>query len=580
MSGSAQTAHVPTVTVVAGGSVESTTTDDLGRLLSRLDRRRDDWVRVPIERRVEYLRSAVSGVLEVAPAWVDRACSAKGVPRDSGWAGEEWISGPMVTVRYLRLLIAALEAGGRPQPASIATGPGGRTVARVFPAEFVDRVLYPGIEADVWIEPGKLPSQGRIYRRKEAGEFPPGCVCLVLGAGNIAAIPPTDLAQKLFAEDEVVVVKMNPVNDYLGPLLARAFRDLVDDGFLGFVYGGPEIAHAAIHDDRVGSLHLTGSDRTYDAIVWGSDPEEQARRKASNSPVVDKPFTAELGCVSPVLVSPGAWDPAELAFQAKNVAGMVTHNASFNCNAAKVLVLPTGWRQRDEFLDAVRDALAATPTRPAYYPGANERYGAFLDRYPQATVLGETGERAVPWTLVPDVPAVPGEYALQTEAFCGVLAQIEVDAGRECDPATFLGNAVRFVNDHVWGSLSCSILIGSAPRRALGGGLERAIAALRYGGIGVNVWPGLLFGLGNTSWGAFPGNTRAAIGSGVGAVHNAFLFDHPERSVARAPATLFPKPVWFPDHGNLAALGRKVTRFEASPSLMAVPGLGLSALLG
>jgi hypothetical protein len=259
---------------------------------------------------------------------------------------------------------------------------------------------------------------------------------------------------------------------------------------------------------------------------------------------------------------------------------MVTHNASFNCNAAKVLVLPAGWRQRDEFLDAVRATLAATPSRPAYYPGARERYASFLERYPQATQLGEARDGAVPWTLIPDVPAKPGEYALQTEAFCGLLAQVDVDAGRSGDPATFLGNAVRFVNDHVWGSLSCSILIGSGPGKALGGGLDRAVAELRYGGIGVNLWPGILFGLGNTSWGAYPGNTRAAIGSGVGAVHNSYLFDHPERSVARAPARLFPKPVWFADHANLAALGRKVTRFEASPSIAAVPSLGLSAVLG
>lgn len=580
MSTPAESAHVPTATTVAGGSVESTTPDELESILARLDRRKDVWVGVSIERRIAYLRNALTGLLEVAPAWVDRACSSKGVSRDSTWAGEEWISGPMVTIRYLRLLIAALEAGGRPEPPAIGPGPGGRTVARVFPAEFSDRVLYPGIEADVWIQPGRLASQGRIYRRKEAGEFLPGRVALVLGAGNIASIPPTDVAQKLFVEDEIAVVKMNPVNDYLGPLLARAFRDLVDDGFLAFVYGGPDVAHAAIHDDRVDTLHLTGSDRTYDAIVWGTDPAEQSRRKAAGTPVVDKPFTAELGCVSPVLVSPGSWDRGELEFQARNVAGMVTHNASFNCNAAKVLVLPAGWRQREEFLDAVRAALAATPPRPAYYPGAIARYESYLEHYPQAVVLGRTSERAVPWTLVPDVPAVPGEYALQTEAFCGVLAQIDVDAGRSCDPATFLGNAVRFVNDHVWGSLSCSILIGSAPARALGGGLDRAVAELRYGGVGVNLWPGVLFGLGNTSWGAFPGNTRAAIGSGVGAVHNAYLFDHPERSVARAPATLFPKPVWFPDHANLAALGRKVTRFEASPSVAAIPGLGLSALLG
>jgi len=47
-----------------------------------------------------------------------------------------------------------------------------------------------------------------------------------------------DILYKLITEDEVVVVKMNPVNDYLGPLLRRAFKPFVDKGFLEFAYGG------------------------------------------------------------------------------------------------------------------------------------------------------------------------------------------------------------------------------------------------------------------------------------------------------------------------------------------------------
>lgn len=31
---------------------------------------------------------------------------------------------------------------------------------------------------------------------------------------------------------------MNPINDYLGPLLARAFAPLVERGYVQFAYGG------------------------------------------------------------------------------------------------------------------------------------------------------------------------------------------------------------------------------------------------------------------------------------------------------------------------------------------------------
>jgi acyl-CoA reductase-like NAD-dependent aldehyde dehydrogenase len=549
-------------------------------MLGALDRRKNDWVRVPLERRAGLLRECVRGILDVADDWVELASAAKGVDPDSPVAGEEWISGPMVTVRYLRLLADALDRGGQPEPVATRRGPDGKTIARVFPYSAFDRVLYAGVQADVWIEPDKLPTQGRIYREKRAGRFAPGRVALVLGAGNVASIPPTDLLYKLFVEDQVVLVKMNPVNEYLGPVLRRAFGCLVEAGFLEFAFGGADVGGYLCRHDKVEAIHLTGSDRTYDAIVWGSTPEEQARRKASGSPLVQVPVTAELGCVSPVLVVPGRWTPAEIEFQARNVASMVAHNGSFNCNAAKVLVLPSNWKQRDDFVDAVKTSLSRTPSRPAYYPGAVERYQDFLDRYPAAIPLSEGGPGIVPWTLIPGVQARPDEYALGTEAFCGVLAEVTLDAGRAGDPASFLANGARFVNEQTWGSLSCTVLLGASVRKALGEGLERAVAELRYGGVGVNIWPGLIFGLGVTTWGAFPGNRPEAIGSGMGVVHNSLLVDHPEKSVAWAPPQMFPKPPWFADHRNLPAVGRKITHFEAAPSLTDLPSLGLSALLG
>lgn len=79
-----------------------------------------------------------------------------------------------------------------------------------------------------------------------------------------------DILHKLIAEDEVVLVKMNPVNDYLGPLLTRAFAPLVDRGVLRFAYGGPEVGKYLVEHPAVDTIHLTGSEATYNSIVWGS----------------------------------------------------------------------------------------------------------------------------------------------------------------------------------------------------------------------------------------------------------------------------------------------------------------------
>lgn len=86
-----------------------------------------------------------------------------------------------------------------------------------------------------------------------------------------------------------------------------------------------------------------------------------------------------------------------MEFQARHVASMVAQNASFNCNAAKVLVLPKGWLQRETFLRKVDAALSQTRSRKAYYPGAEERYRGFLEHYPKARPLGpsSSGHRPV-----------------------------------------------------------------------------------------------------------------------------------------------------------------------------------------
>ena len=57
-----------------------------------------------------------------------------------------------------------------------------------------------------------------------------GAVALVLGAGNIAAIPVLDMLHKLFLEGQVCILKMNPVNDYLGPIFEDLFADFVAEG--------------------------------------------------------------------------------------------------------------------------------------------------------------------------------------------------------------------------------------------------------------------------------------------------------------------------------------------------------------
>jgi hypothetical protein len=549
----------------------------LDPLVSRVAAQRDAWVRVGIPERIALLDSMIAGIREVAEDWVRAGCAAKSIDPHSPLAGEEWISGPMTTVRNVRLMREALLEGGAPKPLRVRTRPNGQLVADVFPRTWLEQAVYSGMRVEVWIEPGKPASQGAIYREKAQGTFRTGRLCCVLGAGNVSSIGPLDVLYKLFAEDEVVILKLNPVNDYVAPMLSRVFAELIKRGFLQIVTGGADVGDYLCTHAQVGSIHLTGSDRTHDAIVWGATAEEQEQRKAARRPRIDKVVTSELGCVTPVMIVPGKWSEGRLEFQARNVASMVAHNGSFNCTAGKVLVLARGWSQRELFLEKLHEAFSRLAPRRAYYPGAEDRYKGFRDQYPNARAFGQAGPHVVPWTIIPNVPPNAGEYALTREAFCGVLAEVSLDV---TDAASYLKEAVSFANEHVWGTLSCVILADAPTRWRYKKELDQALADLRYGGIGLNVWTGANFALGEPSWGAFPGSTLENIRSGIGVVHNSMLFDFPQKSIVRGFFHMMPTPVWFSDHRTLGELGRLATFFEADPSWAKLPRIALTGIKG
>lgn len=538
----------------------TTAPSEVEQAIARLVSRKQDWPLVGIPQRLAYLQQCLSGVQAVASDWANAVCHAKGIDPATSLAGEAWMAGPVATLRQLRQLQHALAAQGQPVPPQLITRPDGQSVAQVFPDSWLERLLWLGYRGEVWLEPDRPVSQGQIYRQPVTA----GQVALVLGAGNISSIPPLDVLYKLFVENQVVLLKMNPVNAYVGPVLEQAFHSLCEAGFLAVVYGGAELGAYLCQHPQIDTVHITGSHQTHDRIVWGATPADQTHRKATEQPQLTKPITSELGCVTPVLVVPGDWSRSEIRFQARHVAGMVAHNASFNCNAAKVLVMAQGWPQRQAFLDQLRQELRQTPVRQAYYPGAQQRYQAFLDHYPQAEVLTEATDSAIPWTLIPNVPPDQGEYALRTEAFCGLLAEVSLPT---TDARTFLDQAVTFANEAIWGSLSCVMLIDPRTQKSLSVELDRAIADLRYGGIGINIWSGMIYYLGSTTWGAFPGQPLTDIGSGRGVVHNTYLFDHPQKSVVWAPFRIWPTPGWFATHRNLRQLAQALVKFEAQPGL-------------
>ncbi len=407
----------------------------------------------------------------------------------------------------------------------------------------------------------------------------------MLGAGNVNSIPPLDALYRLIARGQVVLLKMSPVNAYLAGILEEVFEPFVAAGFLRVVGGGAEVGDYLVRHDGIDEVHITGSAATHDAIVWGIGEQAAARRR-SGEPLLGKPITSELGGVCPVIVVPGPWSETDLRYQAEHVAAMKLHNGGCNCVAAQVLVLPREWPLRCAFLDEVRRLMRELPPRAAFYPGAADRQRGVAAAHPDAELF--TGE--VPRTLITGLDAeAAAEHCFSSEAFGEVLAEVELPGN---DVPSFLDNATAFCNRHLAGTLGASLVVHPATMREAGPALDRAIAALEYGAVGVNVWAAIAFMLAQATWGAYPGHTLEDIGSGIGVVRNSFLFDRPQKTVVRGPfypfprswmhgdPSMLPKPPWFVTNRTAHVTARRVAAFAADPGWRHVPGIFASALRG
>lgn len=498
---------------------------------------------------------------------------------DSSIAHEEVTGGYYPTMRLFRLLIEtlkpAVEAEMRGEPIRFLKPPSVRErnnqqIVTVYPSNLGDKLLFPGVTAETYIMPDHELTQGtELLQSKERGI---GHVSLVLGAGNQSSIPFMDSLYKLFNQNQVVFLKHNPVAEWIYPIIDSVMAPFIELDYFHHAKGGVELGKFLC--EECDNVHITGSDKTHDAIVWNG------KDKHTNEPVFNKEITSELGCVSPVVIVPGNWSRAEIEYVAQHIAGGVINNNSYNCNASKLLVMQRNWDKRDDLIEEIKDILSKSPLRYAYYPGSKQRYDNYLKNYPNAEKLGEgEDENHLPWLLIRNVPAEENEYALCHEPFAPILSEVLLDSETVEE---FLNDATQFCNEKVWGNLSMSLFIDPVTESKYKEELEQTIDNLRYGGISINAWSAIVYALGTPVWGAYPGNDIRNIQSGRGFVHNTYLLDNPQKSVVRAPFMLLfgSKYPYFPSHKNAKNFSNALANYERSPGVFSFITAMWNALWG
>ena len=565
---------------------------DFDALQSHLDTlagAKDQWARTTVTERIAILESIRDALMPVAGDWARQAASAKGLVPGSPLEGEEWMSGPYALMGACNGLIETLsKMNGKSflQDIPLRTLPNGQLAARVTPHTIWDRLLLSGVSAEVWMQDG-VTRDNLAAHTATAYDTPAeqrqGRVSLVLGAGNIAAIAPLDVFQKLFLEHQVVILKMNPVNEYLTGVLETALAPLIERDALRIVKGGGDVGAWLTEHELVEEIHITGSQATHDMIIWGKG-EEGEKNRAAGTPRLDKRITSELGAVCPTIVVPGNWSEADIRFQAEQIATQKLHNSGFNCVACQALLMPRGWEQEEALMKELRDVISHS-ARPTYYPGTEDRLAAFREHASKVDVV-DRGH--APDLLINNLE--DDEWFQSTEVFAPAMSVQHLEAP---DAEQYLRNAIDFANNQLHGTLGANIVIHPATIRAMGRErFETLLADLHYGTIAINAWTGLGFLNTACPWGAFPGHTLDDVQSGIGTVHNTFMFQAAERSVVEAPFrpfprsvaaghwSLLPRPPWFITNTRQHKLGELLTQFEYKPAWHRIPGIFLNALMG
>lgn len=554
-----------------------------------LDEGKHEWARTSCADRIVILQQIKTALLQQSEGWAEIAARRKRLPAQSTLTGEEWFAGPLPVMATCNGLIETLS--NMENKAFLAQLPHrrvakGQLALQVFPHTLWDRLLLSGVKAEVWMQRGVSEisiEAASAYDPPASERF--GKLALVLGAGNVSAISPLDAFHKLFVENEVVLLKLNPVNDYLFDYLKAALKPLIDRNALRIVRGGGRVGAYLAEHPLVESIHITGAAATHDLIVWGVGTDTNAHKK-TGKPRNTRRITSELGAVCPTIVVPGPWTKADIRFQAEQIATQKMQNSGYNCVAMQTLILPEAWEGTEALLRELKAVIASHGQRERYYPGSQQR-GADFRVHGGIEAFDQSGNLAC---LVADFDQDDSDWLANNEVFAPAFT---IKYLPEENPRTYLTSAIDFANEKLHGTLGANIVIHPVTIKKMGHDkFESLLGQLRYGTIAINTWTGLAFLLNTCPWGGFPGASLREPGSGIGTVHNTWMLERTEKTVVQAPwrpfprnllslnFSLLPRPPWFITNRKQHILGRLLTYFQYYPSIRKLPGVFINALKG
>ncbi len=529
---------------------------DIDRFITTLRTKSKEYNSINNIQLASMLEETILNIKEVSFFWATICSDNKGTTKTPA-EGEEWLGGPFASVLATQYYIKSLTNDDDLVEKKYNSE---ENSYEVFPNNFTERITFPFIDAKVIFNKSMSFDDINKYRGFSKRYDIEPSITLVLGAGNFSSIPYLDVLYHLITRKSVILLKLNPVNEYLKPVFEKVFQNFIERGYIIVTTGNiDESKYMATHPG-INHIHLTGSDKTFEDIVYGRELTEKERKSKSLSKINNKPITSELGNVTPIIIHPGKWSTSDIKYQARKIVTAKLNNNGFNCIAAQVVVLPDGWGQTETLIKFVKHYMSKAKERKAYYPDSIERLEKLeKDKgYERVNALS-----CVTPHLTREIKAYSKFEIDEVWSSTIYFKKIEYTSVED-----FANKAINYCNDELWGNLGVSVIIKDHDRKFNKHITNLYVDKLNYGTVAINEWAAIGYIIPQLPWGGFPGNRDNDIQSGQSVVHNSMLFESPLKGVVNTKFRIsrIIDPPWFVTNKKARRLFKNLTYYQIQNS--------------
>ena len=206
---------------------------DLDRNINRLRIHAIDFADITNEELISLLEKTVENIQGIAYYWATLSAEKKQILQKHK-EGEEWLGGPFVSILTTQYYIEYLKGNLQIDQDKFDSE---NNSYKVFPNKFIENLTFPLLNAEVRFNKNMSFEQIKEFRGFSQRLGVDNKVTLVLGAGNVSSIPYLDTLFHLVAKRSTILLKLNPVNDYLLPIFEKVFAEFIERGFISVVNG-------------------------------------------------------------------------------------------------------------------------------------------------------------------------------------------------------------------------------------------------------------------------------------------------------------------------------------------------------